>query len=766
MAGAYPGFCFRVSLWEELTRMRKRLFALLLAACLVAGLAPAVSRAEVIEGDGYTFDAETGTLHIKNDAGSTQWRSDPDIPKEAVKSVTFQRLDTPVLNLGPSAFEGCVNLTGTIKLNADATSIGENAFLGCDQVELILIPEAAQADIETAGIPEQTAYMVYRYDQYAGGGYFYVCDVHYGSLTQIVFDGEIFDGTWSCGVVFACEETYNVVPAPDETAWYYRTEADGEITVTKYVTNPAYRHTIELPQSFGDLAIKQYAPDAFSHTGLSAKNIIVVEEGIQATIPEEISKVVVKTENGAKVAYLTAGTSGSIADSLHLLSLPQDVGTLFLKDVTCSVYDLRLMEATAVCYSEDAAGTIVITNVLLSDFMPEQEYVVPSTVEGKPVTTVMINTKNNYGLDKIATDGSVNKILYESDPYDDAAPCTITQIVQGNRESVELPLTIVGRPVESIPETAFDESVESIVVPEGLDVTQPDDVCKLVYALGADGQVTVTDVIPGRDGSGALKPVTAPGTIAGQTPVFSEAAQEKMASIPHTHAGGTATCVAPAACLLCGQPYGAVDAANHAALTHVVRTDPTCTVAGNLEYWVCSACGKAFLDAGGQTAVALDDTALAATGHRYENGKCTICGAVDGGFQPAMIAGANGVWQGGGKDGLAFTSNAGFADFVKVQVDSQDLAPSHYTVQEGSTKVTLRASYLETLSAGRHTIAIVSSTGTATAAFTILAAPADDEMTEAPMTGDGSRPALWLALLLLSGAALAAAERGRRRCSR
>ena len=80
--------------------------------------------------------------------------------------------------------------------------------------------------------------------------------------------------------------------------------------------------------------------------------------------------------------------------------------------------------------------------------------------------------------------------------------------------------------------------------------------------------------------------------------------------------------------------------------------------------------------------------------------------------------------------------------------------------------MTLRASYLETLSAGRHTIAIVSSTGTATAAFTILAAPADDEMTEAPMTGDGSRPALWLALLLLSGAALAAAERGRRRCSR
>lgn len=742
------------------------MFALLLAACLLAGLVPAVASAQVIERDGYSFDTGTGALHIKNDAGSTQWRSDPDIPKEAVKSVTFQRLYTPVLNLGPSAFEGCVNLTGTIKLNADATSIGENAFLGCDQVDLILIPQGAQADIETAGIPEQTAYVVYQYDRNESWSNFYVCDVHYGSQTQAVFDGTIFDGEWSCGVTLVCEETYNVVPKSTGTAWYYRTEADGEVTVTKYVTNPAYQHTIELPQSFGDLVIKQYAPDAFSHTGLSAKNIIVVEEGIQATIPEEISKVVVKTENGAKVAYLTAGTSGSIADSLYLLSLPRDVGTLFLKDVTGSAYDLRLMEATAVCYSEDAAGAIVITNVLLSDFMPEQEYVVPSTVEGKPVTTVMINTRNNYGLDKIATDGSVNKILYESDPYDDAAPCTITQIFQGNRESVELPLTMAGKPVESIPETAFDESVESIVVPEGLDVAQPDNVCKLVYALGADGQVTVTDVIPGRDGSGALKPVTAPGTIAGRTPVFSEAVQEKMKSIPHTHAGGTATCVAPAACLLCGQAYGAPDAANHANLAHVARTEPTCTTAGNIEYWTCGACRKAFSDAGGKDEIALAGTVIAEKGHRYENGTCTVCGAVDGGFQPAMIAGANGVWQGGGKDGLAFTSNAGFADFVKVQVDSQDLAPSHYTAQEGSTKVTLRASYLETLPAGRHTIAIVSRTGTASAAFTILAAPADDDMTEAPMTGDGSRPALWLSLLLLSGAALAAAESGRRRCSR
>ena len=40
---------------------------------------------------------------------------------------------------------------------------------------------------------------------------------------------------------------------------------------------------------------------------------------------------------------------------------------------------------------------------------------------------------------------------------------------------------------------------------------------------------------------------------------------------------------------------------------------------------------------------------------------------------PVIIAGANGSWQKGGTDGLSFTSNAAFADFIKVQVDGKDL---------------------------------------------------------------------------------------------
>ncbi len=131
---------------------------------------------------------------------------------------------------------------------------------------------------------------------------------------------------------------------------------------------------------------------------------------------------------------------------------------------------------------------------------------------------------------------------------------------------------------------------------------------------------------------------------------------------------------------------------------------------------------------------------------------------------PVIIAGANGSWQKGGTDGLSFTSNAAFADFIKVQVDGKDLDASNYTVKEGSTIVTLNAAYLNTLSVGKHTLSIVSANGTATTEFTITAAPTGGGTTPQepdknggdttnPQTGDSSNMMLWIALLILSGGA-------------
>ena len=185
--------------------------------------------------------------------------------------------------------------------------------------------------------------------------------------------------------------------------------------------------------------------------------------------------------------------------------------------------------------------------------------------------------------------------------------------------------------------------------------------------------------------------------------------------------------------------------------------EPTCTEDGNKEYWTCDTCDKYFSDENAETEIQLADTVIEATGHSYDNGKCTVCGEIDPDFKAVIIEGANGTWQKGTKDGLSFTSNAAFADFQKVQVDGKDLDASNYTVKEGSTIVTLKAEYLETLSAGRHTLAIVSDTGTATAEFTIEAASADDNTTVVPPTGDNSNVDLWIALMLVSACGISMA---------
>ena len=69
----------------------------------------------------------------------------------------------------------------------------------------------------------------------------------------------------------------------------------------------------------------------------------------------------------------------------------------------------------------------------------------------------------------------------------------------------------------------------------------------------------------------------------------------------------------------------------------------------------------------------------------------------------------------------------------------------------------LKASYLETLSVGKHTLAIVSDTGTATTEFTIEAASADDNTTVVPPTGDNSNVDLWIALMLVSACGISMA---------
>ena len=213
-----------------------------------------------------------------------------------------------------------------------------------------------------------------------------------------------------------------------------------------------------------------------------------------------------------------------------------------------------------------------------------------------------------------------------------------------------------------------------------------------------------------------------------------------------------------------------------AAVTSTVKTDPTCTENGTTTY-------TATVEHDGTTYTATKNVAdIPATGHDWgEDGHCTICDAVKPGFTPEIIQGDEATWTKGGGQPLSFTSNAAYADFQGARVDGQILDPVHYTVERGSTIVTLKAAYLESLDPGEHTLDIVSATGTATAAFTITAKetqqaakPADTDRTPAKSAGSGGQlsrggsdimPAVaTLAILMASGLVLGTLtlRRGRR----
>ena len=92
---------------------------------------------------------------------------------------------------------------------------------------------------------------------------------------------------------------------------------------------------------------------------------------------------------------------------------------------------------------------------------------------------------------------------------------------------------------------------------------------------------------------------------------------------------------------------------------------------------------------------------------------------------------------------LSFTASGDFDKFVGVSVDGVRISDSHYSAKKGSTVITLKSAYLNTLKAGNHTIAIHFDDGKAEGSFTILDASDDN-----PNTGDNIH--LWAALLFVS----------------
>ena len=64
-------------------------------------------------------------------------------------------------------------------------------------------------------------------------------------------------------------------------------------------------------------------------------------------------------------------------------------------------------------------------------------------------------------------------------------------------------------------------------------------------------------------------------------------------------------------------------------MEHHTRKDATCLNTGTVEYWLCTDCGKYYLDANAANETTAEKTILPALGHNYVNGTCTRCSAKD-----------------------------------------------------------------------------------------------------------------------------------------
>ena len=127
--------------------------------------------------------------------------------------------------------------------------------------------------------------------------------------------------------------------------------------------------------------------------------------------------------------------------------------------------------------------------------------------------------------------------------------------------------------------------------------------------------------------------------------------------------------------------------------------------------------------------------------------------------------GADGKWTKGSSKTLGFTANGLFKLFKKVRVDGNVLVKdTDYTASSGSTIVTLKQSYLDTLSVGKHKLEVVydilGEEHIADCEFTIKAKPAPATQAipaptdNVPKTGDSTNTVGWTILMLSSMAAL------------
>ena len=98
--------------------------------------------------------------------------------------------------------------------------------------------------------------------------------------------------------------------------------------------------------------------------------------------------------------------------------------------------------------------------------------------------------------------------------------------------------------------------------------------------------------------------------------------------------------------------------------------------------------------------------------------------------------------------GNTFTirSDAPYSEFQYLMIDGQKISADNYTVKEGSTIITLKSAYIQSLKSGSHNYTIVSTSKQVDGSFNV---------SKAPKTGDGGSMVAWILLLLVMAVAVA-----------
>ena len=117
-----------------------------------------------------------------------------------------------------------------------------------------------------------------------------------------------------------------------------------------------------------------------------------------------------------------------------------------------------------------------------------------------------------------------------------------------------------------------------------------------------------------------------------------------------------------------------------------------------------------------------------------------------------IIEGTKGTWNGSTTEGLTIRGDGDFAKFAGVRVDGNWIPSVHYEAKSGSTIVTLKPSYLASLSEGEHTVDIMWIDDSASTTFTVAAntVAAQAELDSVPKTGEGVMGWMPEALLLVA----------------